>query len=187
MNNENTNKDQSRSEVRTRRGYLPKFALFHPNAKCTGCAIKMEMHPARHDSDGYIMAIFANQMTVGERVGDKITYSTFDWENMVCVKLDFNDLTKMLEVLRGLKPSLEDGRGLFHLSASGTTKITLHKVEQSDAYALEVYRNKPSNPNPTSARIILKSSEAYGIALAIEDSLGAICFGVPYGADAANL
>ena len=172
--------NQNNNERKAQRYYFPRFALFHPNSKCTGCAMKMEMHPASHDLDGYIMASFANQLTVGNRSGEKITYSTFDWENMVCVKFDFNDLTKMLEVFRGMKLSLENGKGLFHSSASGNTKIMLkHICGEEDSYALEVCKTRASDPNPVTLRIVLKSSEAYGIALAIEDSLGAICFGVP--------
>lgn len=162
------------------RNFRPKFSLYHANLKCTGCAVKMELHPATGEKDGFIMASLANQLTVGNMRGERPTYSTFDWNNAIHVKLDFSDLTKMLEVFRGITESICDGKGLFHTSQSGTTKIALkHCVGVESGYSLDVYRSKGGSDASSSAHITLTSNEAYGLALAIEDSLGAICFGVP--------
>lgn len=162
------------------RRFRPTLAFFHPNAKGTGGALKMELHPAHGNVDGSIMATFAKQLTIGDRYATPPTFPTFDWDNLICVKLDFNDLTKMLEVFRGVKESIENGKGLYHTSPSGTTKIVLrHMIEPDTGYSFEVYRNKPGAPESVNARITLSSNEAYGLAVAIEDSLGAICFGIP--------
>lgn len=172
-NNEYTN-------INATRRFRPKLSFYRANAKCTGGALKLELHPAHDDVDGSIMATFAKQLTIGDRHKMPPVFATFDWDNSICVKLDFNDLTKMLEVFRGFKESLEDGKGLFHVSPAGTTKISLrHLVEREGCYSFDVYRSKPGSPESKSSHIMLSANEAYGLAIAIEDSLGAICFGIP--------
>lgn len=159
----------------------PAFSFFHPNAKGTGCALMMELHPAHDLKEGSIMACFMNQKTVGDRRGSKPTYATFDTENKIWVKLDFYDLAKMLQVFRGECESLEEGKGLFHQSVKYSTHIRLqHQLEVSPGYLLEVYRNVPGrNDADVSARITLAPWEALGLSLAIENSFGVICFGIP--------
>lgn len=162
------------------RRFRPTLAFYHPNARGTGGALKMELHPAHDEVDGSIMAMFARQLTVGDRSAMPPVFPTFDWDNLICVKLDFNDLTKMLEVFRGVKESLENGKGLYHTSPKGVTKIQLrHMVEPDSGYSFEVYRTPPGASESVNARLVLSSNEAYGLAIAIEDSLGAICFGIP--------
>lgn len=167
-------------KVGRQRHFRPKLTFYKANQKCTGGALQLEVHPAHDDVDGSIMAVFAKQLTVGDRSVTPPVFATFDWDNGICVKFDFNDLTKMLEVFRGVKESLEDGKGLFHVSPAGSTRISLrHIVEYDGAYAIEVARNLPGASGSKSAHIVLSSSEAYGLAMAIEDSLGVICFGIP--------
>lgn len=167
-------------KVGRQRHFRPKLTFYKANQKCTGGALQLEVHPAHDDVDGSIMAVFAKQLTVGDRSVTPPVFAMFDWDNSICVKFDFNDLTRMLEVFRGVKESLEDGKGLFHVSPAGSTKISLrHLVEYDGAYAIEVARNLPGASGSKSAHIVLSSSEAYGLAMAIEDSLGVICFGIP--------
>ena len=171
----NTNINNKQKQYRN---YRPKFSLYHANAKGTGCALKMEMHPALGDSDGYFMVGLAGQLTVGERRGSQPVYPTFDWNNAIYVKLDFSDITKMLEVFRGMTESIEDGKGLFHSSPSGTTKIILRHIQEG-GYSFDIFRSKAGVEGTVGAHFVLSPNEAYGLALAMEDSLGAICFGVP--------
>ena len=156
----------------------PTLTMYHPNGKGTGSAIRLELHPA-DDTDGSIMATIATQLTTGNCMGSMPIYPRFDWEGAITVKLDFTDISKMLQVFRGECESLEDGRGLFHNSTRGTTKIMLrHIVEPINGYMLEVYR-KTSNSEDSNARIFLSPYEALGLATAIESSMGVICFGIP--------
>ena len=157
----------------------PALTMYHPNGEGTGSAIRLELHPAHDDTAGSIMATFATQLTIGDRLGAVPVYPRFDWEGAITVKLDFTDISKMLQVFRGEFESLEDGRGLFHKSTRGTTKITLrHIVEPINGYMLEVYR-KTSGSEDSNARIFLSPYEALGLATAIESSMGVICFGIP--------
>ena len=157
----------------------PALTIYHPNGEGTGSAIRLELHPAHDDTAGSIMATIATQLTTGNCMGSMPVYPRFDWDGAITVKLDFTDISKMLQVFRGECESLEYGRGLFHKSTRGTTKIILnHIVEPINGYMLEVYR-KTSDSEDSNARIFLSPYEALGLATAIESSMGVICFGIP--------
>ena len=156
----------------------PALTMYHPNGKGTGSATRLELHPAHDDTAGSIMATIATQLTTGNCMGSMPVYPRFDWDGAITVKLDFTDISKMLQVFRGECESIEDGRGLFHKSTRGTTKITLrHIVEPIHGYMLEFYRK--TSEEDSNARIFLLPYEALGLATAIESSMGVICFGIP--------
>ncbi len=160
--------------------YRPSLALYHASAKGTGGAMKMTLHPAHDDVDGCIMLKMASQLTIGDRTGPNPTYPTFDWENAINVKLDFTDLTKMLQVFRGECETLEDGKGLFHATHQFSTSINLqHMVSPIAGYSLELFRVSRDRRTESRTRFILSPSEALGVSLAIEDSFGVISFGIP--------
>ena len=183
----NTNKDYTLGANATADGgaadkptYRPRLSFYHANSRGTGSAMQLELHPAHDSIDGSIWAQFANQITVGDRRGPVPTYSTFDWEHSIWVKLDFSDLTKMLQVFRGESESVEDGKGLYHSSPRGTTRIILrHMVEPMSGYSMAVYRTLKGSNEETSTSILLSANEAYGLTVAIEASLGFLCFGIP--------
>lgn len=157
----------------------PALTLFKANAKGTGSAMKMELHPAHDQTSGCIMMSLASQKTVGDYRGPNPIYPTFDWENAICVKLDFIDLSKMLQVFRGECESIEEGRGLVHRSSSGLTYIKLaHLVDPIPGYMFEVKRMKQGEDD-CSSRILLTPAEALGTVMAIESSMGVLVFGVP--------
>ena len=156
----------------------PTLTMYHPNGNGTGSALRLELHPAHDNTAGSIMATIATQLTTGNCMGSMLVYPRFDWEGAITVKLDFTDISKMLQVFRGECESIEDGRGLFHKSTRGTTKITLrHIVEPIHGYMLEFYRK--TSEEDSNARIFLSPYEALGLATAIESSMGVICFGIP--------
>lgn len=161
--------------------YRPKMTIYHPNGKCTGCALQLELHPAHDNHDGCIMAKVANQITVGNRNGTTSqTFARFDWENSISVKLDFNDLCKMLQVFRGECEAIEEGRGLYHRTVKGSTRIVLrHLVEPVQGYSLELYRVPSSGDGETHAHMLISAAEALGLCESIAGSMSVICFGIP--------
>ena len=174
--NDSTNIQQQGEQRRFR----PKLALYHANQKGTGGALKMELHPAHDDVDGSIMLRIANQCAVADRRGPSPTYARFDWENAICVKLDFNDLCRILQVFRGECESIEGDHGLFHQTSRATTKIQLrHMIEPVSGYSLEVYRNLREGGAGTHGHIIITPAEAMGLCEAIAGSMSVICFGIP--------
>ena len=113
--------------------YHPRLAFYHANAKGTGCAIKMELHPASGAADGGIFCTFAAQKTVGNRLGPNSTFPTFDWTEAHTVKLAFDDLAKMQQVFWMHRRSLlrrehrrrrPEGRASVCASASRSTATT---------------------------------------------------------------
>ena len=176
--NENSEATMDESAVRE---FRPQLSLYHPSAKGTGCALKLELHPAHGDTDGCIMMTLAGQKTVGSAFGGPTKFASFDWEHKITVKLDFSDICMMLQVFRGECETIADGKGLYHTSPAGSTKIVLrHVIEPRLGYMLEAYRNAPgSSGEGLSARIMLTTAEAYGIATSFEHSIGIICFGIP--------
>lgn len=166
--------------VRPTRTYRPRFRLYKPNPKGTGCAMELTLHPAHDLFEGSIMARLSNQLTVGDRRGPNPTFPSFDWENAIPVKLGFSDLSKMLQVFRGECETLEEDKGLYHRSPSGLTHIMLkHLIEPTPGYSLMVSRVTPGAQEGPRAHIFLSSVEASGVTAAVEQSLGYVCFGIP--------
>ena len=161
------------------RAYRPKLALYHPNARGTGSAVRFELLPAVDDAEGCIMLTIAGQSAVGDRRAPTPTYARFDWENKIVVKLGFTDLCQMLQVFRGECESIGDGQGLVHRAKCGLTRITLrHLVEPIVGYSLDLYRTMPGGQE-TSSRFFFSPAEALGLTEAVSGSMAVICFGVP--------
>lgn len=162
--------------------YRPKFRLYHPNGKGTGCALSMELHPAHDDTEGSMILVLAPQKSVGNlRNASNRVFPTFDWENAIRTKLGFSDLCRILQVLRGETESIEDGRGLFHRSVHFNTKISFrHVVTPHSGYLLEVARNTIGKTDEDRYVCFMFSDmEAFGIQVALNTVLGVVCFGIP--------
>ena len=174
MNTETNPKTQAPGQ------YRPNLRFYHANAKGTGCAATLELHPAHDDTDGSIMMSVANQMTVGNRMGPNPTFPRFDWENRICVKLDFSDLCAMLQVFRGECESINGEHGLYHRTAKATTTIRLrHLVDPVAGYSLELYKTPAGGGEETRAHILLSQAEALGLCESIAGSLYLVAFGIP--------
>lgn len=159
--------------------FRPQFALYHPNARGTGSAVKMDVHPALDDREGFIMLTLANQATVADRSSAVKKYATFDWAKSLAVKLGFADLCALLQVFRGECEAVEEGRGLFHVSSAGTTKIGLkHMIDPHAGYLLDIYRTGTDGAE-SAARFFFGTGEALGLSEAVCGVMSAICFGVP--------
>ena len=178
--NENYRNSQQPQEERPLGQYRPSLAFYRASAKGTGSAVKMKLHPAHDDTDGSIMLTIANQKTVGSRMGPNPTFSTFDWDNAMTIKLDFNDLTQVLQVLRGETESINEGKGLYHRSPRGVTNIRLsHLVDPVSGYALDISRRFGKEGEETRAHFLFGPAEALGICEAIAGSIYIVAFGIP--------
>ena len=175
MNNETNNKTMPPPGT-----YRPKLAFYHASPKGTGCAATLELHPAHDDTDGSIMMTVANQMTIGNRMGPNPTFPRFDWENKICVKLDFNDLCAMLQVFRGECESINGDHGLYHRTARATTKIRLrHLVDPVSGYSLELYKTLAGGGEESHAHVLLSPAEALGLCESIAGAMYLVSFGIP--------
>ena len=160
----------------------PCLRFYHPNAKGTGCAMVMKLRPADFTRDGFIVASFANQMTVGNPTDDNPTFPKFDWKNKVDVVLGFNDLCAILQVLRGEKESICDGRGIFRKYKECCQRIQLrHVIDPVYGYLFEVFEDTPANRGDgRRMHIFLSPAEALGVCESIAGSMYLIAFGSPY-------
>jgi hypothetical protein len=119
---------------------------------------------------------------LGDRRSTPPVYPRFDWDNAIVVRLDFDDLAKVLQVLRGETESIDDGKGLFHRYADKCQVIKFrHMIEPVRGYSLEVYETfiDDKHVNESTERIFFSNAEALGLSLAIEHSFAAIAFGDP--------
>ena len=165
--------------MNTETQYRPSLTFYHPNNRGTGGAISMELHPAHEATSGSIMLSAANQLSVGNKTQGGRDYARFDWKGKIVVKLDFNDLSKMLQVFRGEMESLADGKGLYHNSPSSSTRIVLrHLLEPMNGYSFELYRTLKTGEE-MNFHIFFNASEALGITEAISGSMAVIAFGIP--------
>ena len=121
----------------------------------------------------------ARQLSAAGVDGDgQRRYASFDWQNKVIVKLNFNDLCQMLAVFQGKSPAIDNG--LYHDSRDKTTIINV--ARQTEPFAglmLDVSRKaKEGGSEPVRVRIILNDAEAYGLGTVLEQSLSVVAFGV---------
>lgn len=159
--------------------YRPKLSYFHANAKGGGSAVQFELHPAHDDVEGSIFATFAAQKTVGSVEAGCRTFPTFDWQNRITVCLRIGDLAQMLEVFRGCRESVADGKGLFHRSAKANTIIRLeHRIDPVPGFVFEVSR-KSFGGDLVRVSFLFSMSEALGFAQSVEGALHYVAFGIP--------
>ena len=165
------------------RNFRPKLSFYHANGKGTGSGVRFEAIPATGDRDGVVFMTLAQQKSVatGSNEQGNRQHATFDWTNRVTVKLNFGDLCQMIPVLKGVSPSIAEGKGLYHDSRATTTIITLaFQTEPCRGHALEVSRRPKAGSEPaTRIRILLNAAEAYGLGTVLEQTLGLLAFGIP--------
>ena len=158
----------------------PRLELYHPNAKGTGCAMAMALHPADSTQNGFIDVSIANQLTVGNSMGANPTFPTFDWENCVDVVLDFDALCAILQVLRGETESIGSGHGIFHKCKECCQTIKFsHIVDPVCGYSFEVFEKQANGGEEKRVNMFLSPAESLGICEAITSSMYLITFGRP--------
>ena len=157
----------------------PRYVCCHPNPKGTGVSVKFELHPAHEYVEGSIFATFAPQKTVGVYGEAGKIPPTFDWRNSVSVRLTINEVAEMLEVFRGYREKMGDGKGLFHCSESGNTVITLeHRLDPGPGYLFGVSR-KGVDGELRRMCILLSMKEAIVLSEALSSSMLYMAFGIP--------
>lgn len=157
----------------------PRYVCCHPNPKGTGVSVKFELHPAHEYVEGSIFATFASQKTVGVYGEAGKIPPTFDWRNSVTVRLTINEIAEMLEVFRGYREKMGDGKGLFHCSECGNTVITLeHRLEPGPGYLFGVSRKAPDG-ELRRMHILLSMKETIVLSEALSSSMLYMAFGIP--------
>lgn len=156
-----------------------KLKLYHPTCRGTGCAIGLELHPATAEQEGSIILEMAHQAKAEDYKAQGGKVEMFDWSDTVCVRLGFNELTKVLQVFRGETESVEGERGLMFGDPKVTRRMMLsHVVEPCCGYSLEVILYPEVDGGKYS--ILLTNAEALGICEAIVGAMVWVAFGDPH-------
>ena len=151
----------------------PATTMCHANQKGTGTALRIELHPARTDSDGSILATIAPQNAMKP-------VASFDWNNSISVRLCLMDLAKILQVFRGQYESIDDGMGLYHRTVKGCTVFRIcHRIEPIGGYVLDV-AHKPNDGETVRLVFAMTYDEAFALAEAIDHAMLYVAFGVPF-------
>lgn len=152
----------------------PAMTMHHANAKGTGTALRLELHPARPDADGSILATIAPQKSP-----TTAPYFSFDWDKAIDFRLRFLDLAKVLQVFRGHFESIDDGKGLFLRTAKGCTVVRLaHRIEPVGGYVLDV-SHRPNGGETVCMSFAMTYDEAFALSEAIGQAMLYVSFGVP--------
>ena len=151
----------------------PAITICHANARGTGTALRLELHPANTDSDGSILATIAQQNAVKP-------VASFDWKNSISVGLCLMDLAKILQVFRGNYESIDDGKGFYHRTINGCTFVRLyHRIEPIGGYVLDV-AHKPYDGETVRLVFSMTYDEAFALAESIDHAMLYVAFGVPF-------
>ena len=158
---------------------IDRATICHPSPSGKGSALRLELHPAHGSVTGCIMIELARQKSVVSVQGEVTTFATFDWDNAIVAKLCVGDIAQMLMVFRGMQESIQDGKGIFHRTATANAIIKFsHQIEPRPGYLLSV-SSKPFDGELKDAYIMLRMEEAIWLSTAIEASMGVLVFGVP--------
>ena len=156
-------------------GIGPCLALYHANARNTGAAMQMWLHPAVRGQPGYISLKLAQQKGP-ER---------FDWWNSVYVQLYLSDLAKLQMVFTGqIEGTVNERAGMDntirHTLDNGSVIVVdlSHKVDPYPAYSLSLVKILPQS-NAEQVQITLSNAEALAISEAIRGAMHYVAFGVP--------
>ena len=157
----------------------PRYVCCHPNPQGTGTSVKFDLHPAHDYVEGSVFVTFASQKTVAAYADGKTVLPTFDWGNSVTVRLTINEVAEMLEVFRGYREKLGDGKGLFHSTAECNTVITFeHRLEPGPGYLFGVSR-KMKDGGLKRMKILISMGESIVLSEALAASMLYMAFGVP--------
>lgn len=155
-------------------------SYYHANPKGTGSAVRMELHPARISPDGICTpgCIFMSCAMQKSMYG---SLPSFDWDNKIVVKLDRSDLSQIIQVFRGMRESINDGKGLLHRYVNSTTIIRLsHHIEPVHGYLLNVIKKSTEGDSQNGFGIVFTPDEALTLMLSLEQAMMYVCFGMPY-------
>jgi hypothetical protein len=173
-----TNKPTGEEKMNEENTKIDRATICHPSPSGKGSALRLELHPAHGSATGYIMIELARQKSVVSVQGEVTTFATFDWDNAIVAKLCVGDIAQMLMVFRGMQESIQDGKGIFHRTATANAIIKFsHQIEPRPGYCLEVSR-KPFDGELSGAFIVFSPEEAYWLSLALEGAMPALVFGV---------
>lgn len=155
----------------------PTFNIYHANGKGTGTAMKVELYPAEGITEGSVVISLVRQTSGAMREGCKPVYPTFGWGDRISVRLYPVDVERVLEVFAGETEAINDGKGLFHTRADGTTAVfkLCHHLDPVPYYLLTIEKTEDGETNQRN--IALSPTEAGMLYHGLVASMGMLMFG----------
>ena len=153
----------------------PAMTMYHANAKGTGTSLRLELHPARPDADGSILATIAPQKT-----SEAEPYPSMDWNKAISVKFDIIELAQILQVLRGFTESIADGKGLFHRTIKGNTVVKFgHRIDPVCGYMLDIAHKPIGGGDVVRMCFFMTQTEAFALSEVIANAMLYVAMGIP--------
>lgn len=163
--------------------YSNSLGLFHPSAEVErGCAAKLECRPARRMHGGvFFLTLMPQKDAPGTNPDGSRKRASFNWEQRICVKLGFADVSALLCVLYGMTEAVgKDGKGLFHDSKDATTTINFRgPTQEFPGYQLVLSRKVKNGGSLTRLCFNFSPQEGLTLRLLLEHGIFPIVFGVP--------
>lgn len=160
--------------------------LYHANAKGTGGALRITVRAANKYEDGAVFLTFANQLTIGDPAhGAPVRWDT---EGRQTIRLDFVELSEVMQVFHGETESIRDGKGIYHrVAAMKTTKALKfrHLIDPIPGYHFELFTTT-ENGEETRHQFYMTPPESLGVCEALSTALYSIAFGDPTASDHAS-
>lgn len=154
--------------------YRPRTMLAHPNIKGTGSAMSISIFPATSSQQGYLQMEFTNQH-------DSAGYLTYDWTRRGTIRLDMEDIGKILMVLCGMRESIDDGKGLFRRYSNRSVVFKfMHKIDPKPHYSFNVHikwEDKPEGEQNQKFDFSLSIAEGVALEAGLKAAMGRILFG----------
>lgn len=148
------------------------ITLFHANAKGTGSLLRVELTPAVDGEHGFV--------TVGIVPQDSsVDYPTYDIVKELSIDLDPVECTQMIEVLRGVTESIEDGRGIFKREEGGGVVLEMsHVIDPVPGFHVVIKRRASVDTPEERLKFRLTTTEGWMLSIALERAVPAIAFGI---------
>lgn len=158
--------------------YPQALRFYHPSASGRGAAMQIEPRFSNRQGDRYncFFLEMAAQQTPPSQQGGQRVHATFNWQEKLAVKLDFEDICEILVVLEGRADKVGGKRdGLFHQSDSANTIITCQRGEQGGTM-FGLSRKDNASGETSRVSIVLSEAEALGLRHVLQSSLFFLSF-----------
>lgn len=151
----------------TTANHKPTLRFYKPNGRGTGSAIEFKFYPATENGEGEIFVRIARQVANNDPMW-------FDFDKASGFKLRFEDVCRVLQVIRGETESVNDYGGKPITDAFGKEFHFRHCVESVCFYEFRI----KSDQTGYDVKFEMNNAQALGLCVVLEDCLPKMAFGV---------
>ena len=169
--------------------WTPRLAFYHANQNGTGSALTVEMSPATGTREGLVYMTIAPQDPAPANVVTTATgkrCAALKWRNRICMKLTFTEAAEVAMALGGVTKELRHAgkTGFYHALRDTVTTMDMRQSEDRPGVFLAVSRTVKGEDGKQNCCFAFSPAEAYGLRLALEQSMSLLAFGMTNSASA---